>query len=122
MKANLLQFFSDHQLNMKAKYFHLFREDQTEMLEKFAAKIPRNEALNCPGPPQAKRRRQIRATLQMQTENLATNSENPTGTEEVPFPASVSVVDQPHSSKFVEKINREESSPLQKEHLESVGI
>ena len=122
MKANLLHFFSEHQLNMKATYFHLIREDQTEMLEKFGAKIPRKEALNWPGPPQAKRRRQIRATPQIQNENLATNSANSTGTEEVPILISVSVVDQPHSSDSVEKSNEEEFSPLQQEHLESVGI
>ena len=77
------------------------------------------------GPPQAKRRRQcrLRTMSQMQEQNLATNSENPTGAEEVPIPI-ISVVDQPNSSDSIEHTNRVGSSPHHKKNSNSklVGV
>ena len=35
----VLQFFKEHQLNLKKAFFNLLSEDKIEMLEKFKAKI-----------------------------------------------------------------------------------
>ena len=71
------------------------------------------------GPPQAKRIRQCRLHAMSQM-RLATNSENPTGAEEVPIP--ISVVDQPNSSDSVEHISGVGSSPHHKKNSKLVGI
>ena len=79
------------------------------------------------GPPQGKRRRQIRTKPQMHEENFPSGSESPMDLDMGEDSIPISVVDHDHSycsrpSDYAEHSNREESSPALMKNSESVGV